>query len=80
MSLVRHANSPYWYMSFMVNGKTVFRSTKTANKVLAQKIENETRKQMIEGIHFDNLRKWITLKEIIDIHLSHPNRKQEQRR
>lgn len=69
MSLVRHAKSPYWYMSFMVNGKTVFRSTKTANKVLAQKIENETRKQMIEGIHFDT-KEEITLKGIIDIHLS----------
>ena len=35
MSLVRHAKSPFWYMSFMVNGKTIFRSTKTNNKVLA---------------------------------------------
>ena len=69
MSIVRHAKSPYWYMSFMVNGKTIFRSTKTNNKVLAQKIENETRKQMIEGIHFET-KEEITLKDVIDIHLS----------
>jgi integrase len=69
MSLVRHAKSPFWYMSFMVNGKAVFKSTKTANKALAQKIENEARKQMVEDIHFDR-KETVTLKDIINIHLS----------
>lgn len=69
MSLVRHAKSPFWYMSFMVKGKTIFRSTKTNNKALAQKIENETRRQMVEDIHFEK-KGGITLKEIIDEHLA----------
>lgn len=68
MSLVRHANSPYWYMSFMVNGKTIFKSTKTTNKALAQKIENETRKKAIEDIHFEK-KETATLKEVIDFYL-----------
>lgn len=65
MSLVRHAKSPYWYMSFMVNGKSVFRSTKTNNKALAQKIENEVRRKMLEETHFET-KETVTLKEIID--------------
>lgn len=64
MSLVRHAKSPFWYMSFMVSGKSIFRSTKTNNKALAQKIENETRKQMVEGIHFKK-NEHISLQDII---------------
>ena len=68
MSLVRHAKSPYWYMSFMVNGKTVFRSTKTINKALAQKIENEARKQEVESIHFEK-KESVTLKDVLDIYL-----------
>lgn len=68
MSLVRHEKSPYWYMSFMVNGKSIFRSTKTNNKALAQKIENETRKQMVEAIHFE-VKETATLKEVIDFYV-----------
>lgn len=68
MSLVRHAKSPYWYMSFMVNGKSIFRSTKTTNKALAQKIENEARKQEVESVHFEK-KESATLKEVIDLYL-----------
>lgn len=69
MALCKHQGSPNWYCSFMINGKSIFRSTKTANKALAQKIENELRKQMVEGIHFEK-KEHISLKDIIDIHLS----------
>lgn len=68
MSLVRHPNSPYWYMSFMVNGKTIFRSTKTTNKSLAQKIENEARKQELESVHFER-KESVTLADIIRSYL-----------
>lgn len=68
MSLVRHANSPYWYASFMINGKPYLKSTKTNNKALAQKVENELRRKAIEEIHFEK-NETCTLKEIIDEHL-----------
>lgn len=68
MSLVRHAKSPYWYMSFMIDGKTVFRSTKTTNKALAQKIENEARKKILDGLHFER-KDGITLQELVDEYL-----------
>jgi integrase len=55
-------------MSFMVNGKSIFRSTKTSNKAQAQKIENETRKKMIDESHFEKL-ETVTLKKIIDEYL-----------
>lgn len=68
MSLVRHQKSPFWYMSFMYEGVTVFRSTKTNNKALATKIEAETRRKMIEEKHFDK-KDTATLQEVIDFYL-----------
>ena len=68
MSLVRHPKSPFWYYSFMVNGQTYSKSTKTANKALAQKIENEARKAAIEDIHFEK-KETVTLQELIDLYL-----------
>lgn len=68
MSLVKHAKSPYWYMSFQVNNKPVFKSTKTTNKAQAQRIEAETRKQMIEALHFE-VKEEATLKEVIDFYV-----------
>lgn len=68
MSLVRHAKSPYWYASFMVDGKAYLKSTKTNNKALAQKIENELRRKVIEDMHFEK-KETCTLKEIIDEHM-----------
>lgn len=68
MSICRHAKSPFWYASFMVAGKAIFKSTKTTNKTLAGKIEAEMRKQMVESLHFDK-KETATLKEVIDFYV-----------
>jgi integrase len=69
MTISKHAKSPYWYYSFMVDGKAYYKSTKTTNKALAQKIENEARRKIIEGQHF-NEKETCTLSEIIDEYLA----------
>lgn len=62
--LTKHAKSPYWYYSFMIDGRSYFKSTKTTNKALAQKIENEARKAIIEGTHFEK-KETVSLGDII---------------
>lgn len=48
MSVIHHPGSKYWYYDFKYNSKKYFGSTKTTNKALAKKIEEEKRRSLIE--------------------------------
>lgn len=57
-------------MSFRLNGKQVFRSTKTANKALARQIEAKTREQMVKENTLGRELEQITLIEAFDMFLA----------
>lgn len=48
MSIVNHPGSKYLYMSFQVDGKKIFKSTKTCNKALARQIEAKERERIVK--------------------------------
>ena len=66
MPLVKHLNSKHWYMAFMVDGKRYFRSTKTANKALAKKLEDAERNKIVEKNRLGLADEAITLKDALD--------------
>lgn len=43
MSVVKRGNSPYWYVQFQFNGQTFIRSTRTADKRAAERLEADWR-------------------------------------
>jgi len=43
MSVLKRGNSPYWYVQFQIRGKSFIRSSRTANKKLAEQMEAEWR-------------------------------------
>lgn len=45
MTLVRRANSQFWYAQFQINKRTIVRSTKTSDRKAAEKIEAALRAQ-----------------------------------
>lgn len=49
MGILKRNNSPYWYVQFQQNGKTFIRSTKTADKKLAQQLEAKWRNDLIRS-------------------------------
>ena len=65
MSLIKRGKSKYWYTQFQVNGQTIVRSTKTTNKVQAQRIEQKLRQDVIEQQSLGDLEP-ITMKEALD--------------
>lgn len=69
MSLVHHKGSPYWYMDFQINGKKVFRSTKTSNKVLARKIEQSTKDQIVTKMKLGQEAIAISLEDALDLYI-----------
>ncbi len=46
---------PVWWMSFVYNGRRYRQSTGTANKKLAQQIEDKVRTEVVEGQWFEKL-------------------------
>jgi len=48
VSIVSHPGSKFLYMSFQVDGKKVFKSTKTANKAIARQIEAKERERIVK--------------------------------
>lgn len=69
MSIVKHAGSSYWYMSFQLNGKKVFKSTKTANKALARQVEAKEREKMVKEAALGRDLEQTTLLEAFDMFL-----------
>jgi hypothetical protein len=47
MAIQKRKSSPYYYSVFMVDGKTYCRSTKTANKSLASKIDRQHYEEVV---------------------------------
>lgn len=54
MSLVKRPGSKNWYAQFMINGRTYVRSTKTASKALAAKIEQKFKDETVESLLLDD--------------------------
>jgi integrase len=48
MGIAKRDNSKYWYIQFQLNGKTYIRSSKTTDKKLAELIEADWRRKLIE--------------------------------
>jgi integrase len=53
MSLIQQTNSPYWYSSITIDGKTYRKSLKTTNKKLAVKLEEKHRDELLTRIHLE---------------------------
>jgi integrase len=47
MGVIKRGNSKYWYIQFQYNGKTFIKSSKTADKKLAEMMESDWRKKLI---------------------------------
>ena len=48
MAIIKREGSEYWYINFQYGGKNYLKSSKTIDKPLAERIEAEWRKQLIE--------------------------------
>ena len=48
MAIAKRDGSKYWYIQFQYNGKTYIKSSKTSDKLLAEQLESNWRKQLIE--------------------------------
>jgi len=46
MSLVKRANSKYWYCQFQINHNTIIRSTRTTDRRIAEKIAQKIRAEI----------------------------------
>ena len=53
MSLIQQANSPYFYSSINIAGKTFRMSLKTTNKKLALKLDEKHRDELLTRIHLE---------------------------
>lgn len=69
MTVVRHQGSAYWYMSFQLDGKKVFKSTKTKNKALARQIEAKEREKIIKEQKLGRELEEITLLDAYDVNM-----------
>ena len=69
MTVVSHQGSAYWYMSFQLDGKKVFKSTKTKNKALARQIEAKEREKMVKEQALGRELEQITLLDAFDLNL-----------
>jgi integrase len=47
MGVIKRGNSKFWYIQFQYNGKTYIKSTKTADRKLADMMESDWRKKLI---------------------------------
>lgn len=72
MGLVKRTNSKFWYIQFVIEGKTYLKSSRTSNKQLASKIERKWYNEIIEKSEFnileeisiaDALNQYLKLKE-----------------
>jgi len=52
MAVNKRSNSRYWYIQFQFNGKTYLKSSKTTDKLLAEQLEIQWRKQLFEQSQF----------------------------
>jgi len=55
MGLVKRTNSKFWYVQFVIEGKTYLKSSRTTNKQLASKIERKWYNEIIEKKEFNIL-------------------------
>lgn len=69
MTVVKHKGSDYWYMCFQLNGKKVFKSTKTMNKVLARQLEAKERERMVKEATLGRELEQINLLDAYDMNL-----------
>jgi integrase len=69
MSIVKRGNSQYWYIQFQLNGKTYIRSSRTANKKVAEQMEVEW-KSKVHAQRFLGTREQISLGEAIELFMS----------
>ena len=49
MSLYKRKGSPFFWVSFRVNGRRVYKSTGTANKKFAEKVHAKVMTEIQEG-------------------------------
>lgn len=67
MSLERRNNSKFWYSVFVLQGRRYIKSTKTANKTLASKIDRELYDQAVEQLKLGG--NTITFDEAIKLYM-----------
>lgn len=65
MGIYKHPNSPYWYYSFTIHGKSVCKSSKVTDKKLAKKIFEHERSQFVLGEKTGEVRP-VKLKDLIN--------------
>lgn len=68
MALERRSNTQYWYSTFQIDGKRYIRSTKTTDKKLAQKIDQQYYKEALEQSKLGGNK--ITLKVAMELNVS----------
>jgi len=73
MSLIKHQNSKNWYSAFMIDGKRHFKSTGTANKQLATRIEHQYKNEIIARNKLGDGREPITLNKAFDLYIKTRN-------
>ncbi|MCK4762747.1 MAG: site-specific integrase [Candidatus Aminicenantes bacterium] len=66
MALFKRKNSNHWQMCFSVNGKTIRKSTKTANKKVAQRIFEKAKVEAAEGKYFQNSRSKMPFDQLVN--------------
>lgn len=62
MSVMKRGNSKYWYIQFQFNGRTHIKSSKTTDRRLADLMESDWRKQLIQQ-HVLGIKERITVGE-----------------
>ncbi len=80
MGLYMRGKSPFWWMTFRVNGKKVYESTKTTNKKLAEKIYAKRVTEITEGKWFDNQQaKSIRFEDMVEKYLQEHAKQRDPR-
>ena len=65
MSVLKRGNSKNWYIQFQLRGKTYIRSSRTADKRLAEQMEREWRRQLHTQEYLGNKER-IGISDILD--------------
>lgn len=65
MSLVKRANSKYWYVQFQIDHQTIIRSTRTTDRKVAERIAAKIRSEAVNEVMLGE-KKSITLEEALD--------------
>ena len=66
MGVIKRGNSKFWYIQFQYNGRTFIKSSKTSDKRLAEVMEANWRKQLVEQNVFGSKER-VTLKTALSM-------------